>query len=43
MNTFKNAFGKIDYTLTNDYMFRAVEQLQAEIQKLKEDSGKEVN
>lgn len=26
MNTFKNAFGKIDYTLTNDYMFRAVMQ-----------------
>lgn len=24
--TFKNATGKIDYTMTNDYMFRAVLQ-----------------
>lgn len=30
-NTFQNATGKIDYTLMNDYMFRAVLQVNEKV------------
>ena len=32
-NTFQNATGKIDYTLMNDYMFRAVLQENEKVLK----------